>query len=186
MQAETEVHQQGSESRSFGSKEDNSIEVTRNVTERMKKNVLRELLTEMATARQSLIAAIAHMSTQHAMMSGQTHEIVCQQMLLFLLFIFLLFFEIVFSQFFFCFFFLFFQYARILDIGDGQQWKHARRIYPESRGDGLARFLLPWRDPMVMATDASLSNGAICKVSRSRCAMTECLSICRASTYLVQ
>ena len=61
-------------------------------------------------------------------------------------------FVLFFSYLFFCLFFFFFvfffwgvfsfcfknknKYARVLDIGEGQQWKHARRIYPKSPGHG--------------------------------------------------
>ena len=54
----------------------NSFELIKIVTENLK-NVLREPLTE-AAAQQSLMA-ITLILTQHTMMTGQSHDIVCQQ-----------------------------------------------------------------------------------------------------------
>ena len=85
VQVESGLHQQGPRSRSssrrpirvisspfYGSKEDNSNDLTKNVTENLK-NVLREPQTEMATAQQSLMAAITQTSTQHRR-SSRIHQ----------------------------------------------------------------------------------------------------------------
>ena len=70
----------------------------------------------------------------------------------FLFFLFVFFF---FSFLLFLFFFKKKMYVRVLDIGEGQQWKHARLIYPKSRGHWSS-----WR---------SVASGTVWKRKPCRC-----------------
>ena len=91
-------------------------------------------------------------------------NVFCSFIFLFLFFYFLFFSFFFFVSFFLSFFFYFFLFflcffvpfllkARVLDIGENQQWKHARRIYPKSRGHSLP-LLLGW--PFLLLIGRSL------------------------------